>query len=67
VFKYPEIKRLWELTGEIGALGEYNPDDEGLVRVYQILSDALDECEKNNLIEYDSGNVDVESKVIKMR
>ena len=46
-----ELKRLWELTGEIGTLAETD-NDERLERVYEILSDALTYAEIVGLIEY---------------
>jgi len=50
-----ELKRLWELIGEIGTLAETD-NDERLERVYEILSEALDYAvdyaEIVGLIEY---------------
>ena len=46
-----ELKRLWELTGEIGTLAETD-NDERLERVYEILSEALDYAEIVGLIVY---------------
>lgn len=48
----PLMKRLWELTGEIGHMAEAEPDQRYL-EVYALLSKALDEAEAMGLIEYE--------------
>ena len=50
-----ELKRLWELTGEIGTLAETD-NDERLERVYEILSEALQYGLDTGLIEYREEN-----------
>lgn len=41
------MKELWELAGEIGAMGE---SDDRYAAVYQKLSEALDAAERTKLI-----------------
>lgn len=49
-----ELKRLWELTGEIGCIAETD-NDERLERVYEILSEALQYSLDTGLIDYSEG------------
>lgn len=49
------MQALWELAGEIGTLGE---TDARYARVYDKLSQALDEAELSFLIEYDEDGDD---------
>jgi hypothetical protein len=46
-----ELRRLWELTGEIGCIAETD-NDERLERVYEILSEALQYSLDTGLIEH---------------
>lgn len=43
------MKELWQLAGKIGALAKANPK---YGQVYDKLSDALDEAEAVNLVQY---------------
>lgn len=47
------MKKLWELAGEIGCEAEKNSKNAGAYsEVYKKLSEALDEAEYYELIEY---------------
>lgn len=54
----PKLKKLWNLAGEIGTLGE---TDARYAEVYAKLSDALDAAEQTGLIKYEEEDIDYET------
>lgn len=59
-FKVKQLKRLWEITGEIGCMIE-DSDDRKLEKLYEMLSDVLDYATDVDLIMY-KGNQENEAK-----
>lgn len=59
-FKVKQLKRLWEITGEIGCMAE-DSDDRKLEKLYEMLSDVLDYATDVDLIMY-KGNQENEAK-----